>query len=44
MSGRALQDIADECEAELKMFSLDTILSMYSKIQASQACGAFCHR
>ena len=44
MSGRALQDIADECEAELKMFSLEVILSMYSKIQASQACGAFCHR
>ena len=44
MTGRPLQDIANECEQELQMFSNEAILSMYSKVQAGQACGAFCHR
>ena len=44
MSGRSLQDIAKECETELQMFSADAMQNMYAKVQAAQACGAFCHR
>ena len=44
MTGRALQSVADECENELQMFSLEQIKSMYINIQPAQACGAFCHR
>ena len=44
MSGKTLKSIAANAEAEIQMFGLEAMKSMYSKIEASQACGAFCHR
>lgn len=44
MTQKSLQSIADDCEHELQMFSLDALKSMYAKVEAGQACGAFCHR
>jgi len=44
MSKQSLQSIANQCEAELQLFSLEQMKALYTNIEASQACGAFCHR
>jgi hypothetical protein len=44
MSGQSLQSIAATAEREILMFGLQGMRDMYSNIQPSQACGAFCHR
>lgn len=44
MSQRSFSSIAEECERELALWGEGEVKEMYSKIKASQSCGAFCHR
>jgi 3'-phosphoadenosine 5'-phosphosulfate sulfotransferase (PAPS reductase)/FAD synthetase len=44
MSQRPFSDIAKECERELSLWGREEVEKMYSKMKASQSCGAFCHR
>lgn len=44
MSQRSFSSIAEECERELALWGEAGVKEMYSKIKASQSCGAFCHR
>jgi len=44
MSQRSFASIAEECEAEAAAWGENQIKGMYSKMKASQSCGAFCHR
>ena len=44
MSQRSFSSIAEECEREIALWGEDDVKEMYSRIKASQSCGAFCHR
>lgn len=44
MSGKSFQEIENECLNEINVWGEDSIKKMYSNIQNTQSCGAFCHR
>lgn len=43
-SGKSMNALAVECEQELSNWGIEQIERMYRKVQATQSCGAFCHR